>query len=150
MPQTVVFSKTVTLTDAQIKALPTTPFELVANPGAGKTVILLQSVFGRLNDTAGVYTNADNSASSFLLVTQGSDWSGDASLTFTNLSDFVAGLTAGQLIPLPSFNNAGVGINAAIDKGLFVYADNNGLGNLTGGNAANTLIVTVLYVIIDV
>lgn len=163
---------TVTLTDAQIKALPTTPVEIIPQPGSGKTIIPLNGVI-TFNITTG-YTNL------------GWDGIGGIISLYLNIGSILAYTpidTAGVNSSLAGVNNnswwmnsgnnrvyentdpdvvwgiyvAGQGkvFDAQNNTALVLYLDNytaayeTNLGNLTGGDSANTLKVTVYYTIID-
>ena len=129
----------VELTDAQIKALPTTPIEIVAAQ-AGKMYQAL-AVNAIMNIVAGgSYTVSDGNAISVVM----NDGSVDVSL-------FEGGLTALQ----ESTGAWGI----LFDKGdaslygLFgnknIRLDTDSTTDYTDGNAANTLKVTVYYVVVD-
>ncbi len=151
---------TVTLTDAQIKALPTTPITIVAATGAGR---LIQPMFAYLwaKTASGAYTNI-NSGGFLTVRVNGFGGMGfvpnDASIAAgskTRLSDFL-GTTTPQMTPLAAyFDTEGVdgwgpvGVvqpsTAGVNQPLEITIDNGGSGNLTGGNAANSLIAMVTY-----
>jgi len=147
-------SATVTLTDAQIKALPTTPVEIVAAPGANKLIFVIRNVIGKLNDSGGAYGNSDNTAGSYVTLAYGSAYDDDATYNYPDVTSFINSLSSfgndGIITLSPysadTFQNI---LPGAVNNGLFLHIGNNGLGNLTGGNAANTLKVTVYYVIVD-
>jgi len=139
-----VLSATVTLTDAQIKALPTTPIEIVAAPGANK-ITLISSIILHLDWTAdytniaginvvGALSGTNNGYMGGLL-----ESAGDVSGLLANGQDSFA-----FLFPVS---------NSYIDNGLindaFYLKSLNNSGNYTGGNAANTLKVTVYYIVVD-
>lgn len=152
-----VYSASVTLTDAQIKALPTTPVELVAAPGAGK-ILLILSAFMLLDTSAGAYTNVNAAA------TGGVDIGG-AYGNFMQVLD-PAGLvpalegtdvlafkldTAVYISGDQVYNNvAAYTVGDYVNTPIIIDLENSSDGNFTGGNAANTLKVTALYTIIDV
>ena len=149
---------TVTLTDAQVKTLGDggTDAVIIPSPGANKLIMFLGG-HAHLNATVGAYTGvADGSALVFSLGT---------SLFVSNLMYFPeaqaehftfvwsplilqsggvpgAGDFAGQIISAP---NGGV----LQDKDL-VLTDWWAGGAYMGGNAANTMVVTVIYSVIDV
>lgn len=149
-----VYSRKTTLTDAQIKALPTTPVQLVAAPGAGKVIKLLGGMF-KIDTTNGVYTN-DNSYSSTFFVSYES-----------------GGVQASNMIFLPEVNTNNIKISSlsqivlpdgsdptlfmveqiyeasAIENKALTLQLNNTPGNLTGGDPANTITVTVFYSMVD-
>lgn len=167
-----ILKKTATLTDAQIKALPTTPIELIGAPGAGYRIKIISGSL-RLNNLAGVYNNvnADYFAVQIHvpLVTWvvGGSWINDSTMTFalTQGTDVFHGGVGNRLTDLiaPGFSGLDAGASSGagewvVNNGLVgtvdydgtaiqISIDNNGSGVLTGGNSANTLLVNLLYTI---
>lgn len=163
----------VTLTDAEIKALPTTPITIVAAPGAGFYYDLLSASLA-LDNNAGAYTNIDTGATIGDLPTLQLQTGTGAYLTSViyNDANMLGWLTGTAIAHLTGFLGTvgsrvirlvpaafadvypnGWGIlsvhnaltdheNQPINLGMYNLA----LGNLTGGNAANTMVVNITYV----
>jgi hypothetical protein len=152
------------LTYAQIKAWPTTAIELVPAPGAGSMIVAISAVL-RLTWVAD-YTNID--ADCKLAVTQ-STVNANAPALLTILHEnpdiSVSGLLAlgdsafamvgprmyGAAAVSDYVHGAG-GLNTFLleDVALYLRATNGAAGAFTGGDAGNSLKVTVLYTVIEV
>ncbi len=156
----------VTLTDAQIKALPTTPVTLIAAPGAGKLLVFHGALIKK-STAAGAYTNLSLPATQPLVAIYISNMSnptaplGNSSASTPNLTLLTALMaadtngfwitpsaniyySAGNAFIESSQNYATTDINTTL-----IIKATNGAGNFTGGNAANTWVVTVFYSIIN-
>lgn len=157
---------TTTLTNAQIKALPSTPIELVPAPGAGfQLVPFLCAVRGNTNHGMGsAYGNVDPDFSAlYVLYAGGSSWSNyvinDSTLGYQSVTDlftashtfywsFLAYTTAEPIYAWGNIAIPEVGIEE--NHALHLIWDNNAAGNLTGGVSANSLAVTTYYTIVPV
>jgi hypothetical protein len=148
-----ILSITVPLTDAQIKALPTTAIELVPAPGADKIIVPIAG-FVILDTTAGLYVASGDASWQLLLGSQ--EFSGllqptifttDAGILFfwfpLPFMGTGAGPAAGYLV---TSGETGAGV---INQPVRIKDDYNGVADYTGGNAANSMTVTVLYTIVD-
>ncbi|HEX7936767.1 MAG TPA: hypothetical protein VF573_27350 [Paraburkholderia sp.] len=154
----------VTLTNAQIKAWPSTPIVIVPATEvlnySGTPTILPIPVYavGLFNFTAGAYTNVDANARALLAF--GSDWSDDASQSNYIQQKFTAARRGLIWFQLPRL----FGIDVTIDDNLVTdnifiddnFQDNalavacfNGGGALTGGHAGNTLMIDVQYLVLN-
>ncbi len=159
---------TVTLDDAQIKALPTTPITLTPVPNAGVRFKLVGAT-GILNNHAGVYTNIDATYASLQIETADGSWLavigndssvslGDVTTWFNTNHDPASGGTGGildWLVPTafpvgangwltPILTTSKISVDG---QALRLAMDNNGSGDLTGGNAANTFKVILYYLV---
>lgn len=158
-----LLSATVTLTDAQIKALPTTGVaELVAAPGAGKKIVPSFATI-TCDTSANPYANVD--AACYMPIALGNDdveflstIQNYATASFSSADTLLSsgGPRSFLLAQLPG---AWAVVGAAftpqpIDGGeneaLNLFCDNGGSGDFTGGDPANSLTVTVFYVVVDV
>lgn len=157
--------KIVTLTNDQIKALPTTGITLVTAPGSGFYINVLAASF-HLESGGGAYTNVNTAYATLGVETVNGDWLtlqilNDDTTTpdVTRLTDFLNAAHS-ALVRAPMYSEAppvtpvgwvvpaGVATPSSFDNDLVrVKIDNNGSGNLTGGHASNTMRVTVYYVI---
>lgn len=137
-----VLSETVTLTDAQIKALPTTPIQIVAAPGANKYIKYAGAVLV-LDVTSGVYTNLNTSAMNLLRT-------GQNPLTVDFSGAYLEDDSNVWVYQDTSVNNDGIPVVLSELENLAIEISSQNTGNLTGGNAANTLKVTVYYVVVDI
>jgi hypothetical protein len=146
-----MLTKQATLTDAQIRALPTTPVTII--PGTPGYLILPFLAVLELNATAGAYTNVSAGPANQIFTITGTRRNQAG-----RLDDCLAGPSqkttilplAGALDAVPPtvtqpIRAAQLAADAA-GQPLQIAASNTG-GNLTGGNAANTLRVTVYYLL---
>jgi len=133
-----------TLTDAQIKALPSTPIEIVGAPGAGRANLMLRAVFSPslVSPYTGIDTDntlgIDNVEVNHSVINNAVDSILNLGYAYVALPG-LAGITTP--IPKASFEN--------LPLRVFVSQDDTGLA-YTGGNAANTLTVSVIYTVINV
>lgn len=153
-----------TLNDAQIKALPTTPFQIVAAPSAGTWIHPIAVTYSA-DCAAAAYTNINTTYADFNLKL------GTDSLVYGPVNDSstspalaqmtaLLGAAAHIVVAVPVPGVAGVGSSPSYVQNiapsgsgtlsgvaLMLAMDNNGSGVLTGGDAANTLKVTVYYAV---
>jgi hypothetical protein len=161
----VIKKRKLILTDAQIKALPTTPIDILQAPGAGKEIYPL---FAIANFKCAVpYTNVVDSLGilGFFLQTFNIIPYGNTETFLTSgatgrifLTKKAVGWVGSEKEVLDG--NADVGNDKALNvlgenTGLSLYIDNytadyeDDMGNFTGGDAANTIEITVVYSIVD-
>lgn len=147
----------VVLTNAQIKALPTTPQTLIAAPGAAS---LLAPVLVNVHTSASftAYTNIDPDALLYVVFDpSGAGWSNglanDSVIGFTWLTDAIGTSTAKwwQYVPATlaeptvDWGNLAYTQGAVTNNALQLLLSNNGAGDLTGGAAGNTLTLDTYY-----
>jgi hypothetical protein len=155
-----VYTRIKTLTDAQVKALPSTPIDIVPAPGAGK-ILWLQSFWMRMNWVAD-YTNI--AATSFLFFKIGGVTtplslrqevnSGVSGLLAGGGPDGVSAFQAGSFKAAAAYNAAGFAASSGFyDSDVMnlpiTLVGVNTDGDFTGGDSGNSLIVTVNYSLLD-
>lgn len=143
----------VTLTNAQIKALPTTPVEIVAAQGSGKVIVPVIAT-AYINTSGGAYTGVTDA--SIVLIDNNSDYLSSVTKIQSPLGSPAANFI---IIPCPYMSTgsatfSGITIsdqNFSLpdNQSLSIKDDWGGLSNYGGGNAANTLKVTVYYLVVD-
>lgn len=152
---------TVTLTNDQIKALPTTGIQIVAAPGANKMIIPAVGI--HVLNAPVAYTNVNADAALHLEYTSGLLASNigaagdgiylDAASATPLFGTFTTRLEDGYPVASTIGDVTGNGLSSAVNNALRIKASNpyptNVAGNFTGGNAANTLWVSVTYYVLD-
>lgn len=154
-----VYELSTTLTDAQIKALPTTPIELVEAPGDGKVIkfqgaiIVTNFVSGYTNITAA--TGANDSCA-FLCVL--GNFATELSNYANNNSILTDNVRRGATLTPQQYYRDGQS-TFVLEERVWALDDMmnlplnlacyNNAGDFTGGHASNTLKVTVFYSIVD-
>lgn len=168
-----VYRKHLQLTDAQIKTLPTTPVTLISAPASGLAVQLVGTVLLSMRASAGAYTNVNATSANITIQMAGAGpWlalgpQNDSTLAtpLGRLTTFLGAVNRmTYLVPYAEAIQSGGGagdwgyIQPVVDGPQTAYvatavqlaADNNGSGNWTGGNAANTLNVVLYYTLTTV
>jgi hypothetical protein len=145
-----VYSASVELTDAQIKALPTTAIEMVAGQ-SGQILVPLCAYIKTHIETG--YTNI-HEGNTQMSVVYGDDDQEPLSSVYGVMNNAMLADTGEHSVFL-DLREDDIGEAAAftdtIDNvALNLYFYNFSDGDFIGGNAANTLKATVLYTIIDV
>jgi len=161
---------TVTLTDAQIKTLPSSPVEIIPAPGANKVIIPLGG-FLRITGTGGepsAYTLAEGADDIQLALRLGdnslnrvSEHIGNQGMLESLVLDvhsyiscpgfYIGGPTSGDYLDIHYTWNAYSASQSPVNKALYLYDDdNNGGDPYTGGAVGNTLKIHVIYQVIDI
>ncbi len=150
-----VHKASVLLTNDQVKALPSDPYEMIAAPGSGLAIVPIMAL-AHLHWVAN-YTNIAAGATMGFSNDNNGQLLGIAYQSAVQVSHLLAGSqNNATLFPQFSYVNADPATTASDltsaqieNANLTFYLENSFLGELTGGNAGNTLQVVVLYTIID-
>ncbi len=132
------------LINADIIALPTTPFEIV--PALSGKIINFLSAVSLYSFQAGAYTNFDNGGNNLVflsgaqIISNSSEATGDGD-DVTIFSSLRTSLITGKYV------GAKVVTADIISQPLNLFYENNGAGNLGGGNILNRLKVKVYYTV---
>ena len=142
---------TVELTDAQIKALPTTRIEVVPAPGSDKVLVFDSAVL--ISSIVAHYTNmqsmdTDTAGTLSITASDGDDMivSALARSGWVLLSSRLAFLPA-QMDPTPNTAWLLGTLDSSGNKGFYLQAYNS--GDFTGGDPANLLRVSITYRILN-
>lgn len=144
----------VTLTDAQIKTLPTIPVTVIPPQGSGVLVFPMFSVLRIV--AAAAYTNIDATALLWIGEVGGDGVLAqlDEQTTGSKVSSFLnTGSRARMMAPYANIEGAatytfpGHTNDTAMCKGIAtkLFINNAAAGNLTGGNSANVMTVTTFF-----
>lgn len=142
--------KTTVLTNAQVKALPTTPIQVVAAPGSGLVLIPVAcSVEARFQN--GAYTNIDDSPrlqlkldTSSRIEVSGYFFPAASRWTTRQFGSISRGDMAQQAQKRLALDN-----DTYANKSLKISMVNAALGALTAGHANNTMTVILWYYIVQ-
>lgn len=151
--ESIVYQSTVTFTDAQIKALPTTSLPVVPSPGENKLIVPIMGVLAWPNAKV-AYGNVDPDG--YLVFADPSDnveigsyiIGGNYESFFSNLALGVgptivsagpSSVIGDSLVPVPVIDLVG--------QPLHLFVAN--AGDFTEGDPANTLRVSVAYFVLD-
>jgi hypothetical protein len=146
--------KQLILTDAQIKALPSTPNIIIAAPGINKIILPISVVF--ITNIVSIYTNLNVNAAVQV------SWNGSTSagLTYSYIKDSNAGMLSstgpGFFPQVLGTVGDGSGTNfppagdftSFANKSFTIEGINGVDGNWTGGNILNTLKIVLFYAIL--
>lgn len=163
MSNTQLYSASATLTDAQIKALPTVNgglgYEIVPAPGAGKMLLFITGIVS-CDTTGGPYDNFAGLATAYFGLTGSQESSLAIPQSNFNLYDWLTygspafivfspnldlDVPTSLLTPVPA-----QALDGLANASLKFLINNVGEGDLTGGSAANSMKITAIYTIIDV
>jgi hypothetical protein len=151
-------SRTIVLTNAQIKALPSTPVEIVPAPESNEIIAPIgawlylnwHADYSNIDPLARIGIGITGTLSSVL--SQFADSSigdllqdGASHVAFTGIVGVVGEAVAATLGTGQIHDEPGV-----LGRGAEIYGANNGLGDFTGGHAENTLSVSLWYGIVTV
>lgn len=161
------YREVITITDANVKLLPTTPYQLVAAPGANKILILQEAsiytdftaAYGNINADSRMWVKyaSGNVASGFIvnetavytqlttLLTQNGAFTADDSLFWHLQKPFRYDLNDSW--DAMNTNNIQAGLN--VNKALQLTMDNNGSGVLNSGNSGNVFKVAIKWDVWD-
>jgi hypothetical protein len=143
-----ILSETVVLANTDIKALPTTLFQILAAPGSSQ-FIHVQEIVLVLDNQAGAYTNTLD----FQIVGRIGTWGATNVYMENDQLAFEDSSGSPHVIRIPPVTSSTGQASWFADldgvKGLPLMLASTGGTDLTGGNVANTLQVTVLYTVID-
>lgn len=135
------------LTNAEIKALPTTAIEIIPAPGSLKTILPITGYL-RHNYTAN-YTNINASAKMSVRLAAATD--------LGMLNEAILGQTLSALLANTAdgdaqlnFNSMSSGTGLTENAAYNLYINNNSAGDLTGGDALNSLQVDVIFAMLDI
>lgn len=148
-----------TLDNDQIKALPTAEIELAPAPGAGFMINMFSGAW--LMHIVAAYTNFHSAAAvNFVWGTDNAGWGvatyykESEAVAFGNTGDhfvqFGAYMQGGNSAATPSLAFWNQEYTDLDNQKLSLRCSNNVIGDLTGGNAANTLKVIADYTILPI
>lgn len=155
----VIRTSSLSLTNAQILASPTTEYEVIPALGAGFAPNYLWSVW-KIDPSGGDYTDIDSGAYAVIgttgeAIALSSYFPNDSGLSLTCMNDWLTG--GKHLATIPAYLTSGdswgliapgnVGLASLENTSIKLIVVNGGSGNFTGGNAANTWTLTTYYTI---
>lgn len=147
--EVVILAQSVTLTDAQIRALPSTPFQILDAPDEDQ-YIQVQEIILSLDNQAGAYEGTTGLELYGLIGSSGATnhYVEDDQLAFEDDSGSAHQI---RIPPITATNGTASWFgdaNAIAGRPLMLFSTGTGGIDLTGGNIANSMKVTVLYTII--